>query len=100
MSGIRSGLLRAFWAVDRMLGGEQPLSRTERFVAARHPVRLGVGVGVCWTALCTLLPGTQSLDVVVGIAGGILLGALSGFTAGYLRARQQRLQRMLSRNGA
>lgn len=99
MPGIRSGLLRAFWAVDRMLGGEQPLTRAE-FVAARRPVRLGVVVGVCWTAFCTLLPGTQSVDVAVGIAGGILLGALSGFTARYLRARQHRLRQVRLRNGA
>ncbi|SDN39490.1 hypothetical protein [Actinacidiphila guanduensis] len=100
MPGIRSRLLRAFWAVDRMLGGEQPLTRTERFVAARHPVRLGVAVGACWTAFFTLLPGTQSADVVVGVAGGMFLGALSGFTARYLRARQHRLQRIRLRDGA
>jgi hypothetical protein len=99
MPGIRSRLLRAFWAADRALGGERPLTRVERFVAARRPVRLGVVVGVCWTALFTLPPDTQSADVVVGIVGGILLGALSGFTARYLRARQHRLQQTRLRNG-
>jgi hypothetical protein len=93
MSEVGRKLVRAFWAVDRFLGGERPPTRTQKFVA-RHPVLLALLTGTLWAACFLLLPGVQQSDFVVAPVGSFLLGGILGLTALYERRRQRRLRRL------
>lgn len=87
---------RAFWGVDRALGGLERPSRTQQF-AARRPLAVGV-----WMATpVTVLLGVANLDsldtvgdVVLLLGGGLAFGLLFGLTALGERARQRRLRRL------
>lgn len=92
MSDVGQGLVRAFRAVDRLLGGERPPTRTRR-CAARHSVVLGPGSGAVWTAYFPLLPEARSSDLPLASACGALLGAIVGAAAGHEGRRQRRLLR-------
>jgi hypothetical protein len=92
MSGIGRKLARAFWAVDRALGGEQPPTWVQRFTAS-HPLGLALSSGAAWAAFFLLLPDTQPSDLVIGPVGGILLGGIVGLTGRYEKSRQRRLLR-------
>lgn len=85
--------MRAFWAVDRFLGGERPPTRAQKFVA-RHPVLLTLLTGTAWAAYFLLLPGVQQSDFVIAPVGGFLLGGVFGLTALHERLRQRRLRRL------
>jgi len=85
-------LVRGFWALDRRIGGNRPPTRFERF-AGRHPLAPAVAIGLLFLALIAAPPGTQTVDVEVGIVGGALLGLTYYLTAIYERARQRRLIR-------
>ncbi|MEV6995667.1 hypothetical protein AB0N87_42190 [Streptomyces sp. NPDC093228] len=93
MSETRRRLVRAFWAVDRLLGGERPPTRTQKF-AARHPVVLSLLAGAVWAAYFLLLPDVQPSDYVIAPIGGFLLGGIFGLTALHERHRQRRLRRL------
>ncbi|MFF4832162.1 hypothetical protein [Streptomyces sp. NPDC001315] len=93
MSRAGRRVVRAFWAVDRFLGGERPPARTQKF-AARHPVLLTLLAGTVWAVYFLLLPGVQPSDFVIAPVGGLLLGGILGLTALYERARQRRLRRL------
>ncbi len=88
--------IRAFWGVDRTLGGLEPPSRSQQF-AARRPVAVGV-----WMATpVTVLLGVANLDdldtvsdVLLLLGGGLAFGLIFGLTALGERARQRRLQRL------
>ncbi|MGW0964645.1 hypothetical protein [Streptomyces sp. NPDC002516] len=93
MSETKQRLVRAFWAVDRFLGGERPPTRTQKFTA-RHPVVLALLTGSVWAAYFLLLPDVQPSDYVIAPTGGLLLGGVFGLTALYERHRQRRLRRL------
>lgn len=93
MSEVGRGLVRAFWAVDRVLGGERPPTRAQKFLA-RHPVSLTLVTGTVWAAYFLLLPEVQSSDYVIAPVGAFLLGGVLGLTALYERRRQSRLRRL------
>jgi hypothetical protein len=92
MPKILRALVRGFWALDRYMGGNQPPTRFQRFVG-RHPLTPAVAIGLLFLALLATPPGTQTVDVEVGIACGALLGLTYYLTAIYERARQRRLIR-------
>ncbi|MER6080768.1 hypothetical protein [Streptomyces sp. NPDC001833] len=93
MSATRRILVRAFWAMDRLLGGERPPTRTQKFTA-RHPVVLSLLTGAVWAAYFLLLPDVQPSDYVIAPIGGFLLGGIIGLTALHERHRQHRLRRL------
>ncbi|MCM2425031.1 hypothetical protein [Streptomyces sp. RKAG337] len=93
MTGIGQVVVDGFWAVDRALGGDQPPACSQRFAAA-HPLGLALFTGISWAVFFLLLPNTQPLDVVIGLAGGVFLGGLFGLTGLYERCRQRRLVRL------
>jgi hypothetical protein len=59
-----------------------------------HPLVPAVAIGLLFLALVTATPGTQTVDVEVGIAFGALLGLTYYLTAIYERARRRRLIRL------
>jgi hypothetical protein len=85
--------VRAFWTVDRLLGGERPPTRTQKFVA-RHPVILSLLAGAAWAAYFLLLADVQPSDYVIAGIGGVLLGGIFGLTALSEGRRQRRLRRL------
>ncbi|MGW2716553.1 hypothetical protein [Streptomyces sp. NPDC001492] len=93
MSETGRKLVRAFWAVDRLLGGERPPTRTQKF-AARHPVLLSLLAGAVSAAYFLLLPDVQPSDYAIAPIGSLLLGGIFGITALYERRRQRRLRRL------
>ncbi|WP_037624157.1 hypothetical protein [Streptomyces aureus] len=99
MSETRRRLGRAFWAVDRLLGGERPPTRTQKF-AARHPLVLSLLTGAVWAVYFLVLPDVQPSDYVIAPFGSLLLGGIFGFTALYERRRQRRLRRLGLWNGS
>ncbi|MFF4542409.1 hypothetical protein [Streptomyces aureus] len=99
MSDTRQRLGRALWAVDRLLGGERPPTRTQKF-AARHPFVLSLLTGAVWAVYFLVLPDVQPSDYVIAPFGGLLLGGIFGFTALYERRRQRRLRRLGLWNGS
>lgn len=99
MSDIGRKLVRAFWVVDRFLGGERPPSRTQKF-AARHPLLLTLLAGTGCAAYFLVLPGVQPSDFVIAPVAGFLLGGIFGLTALYERCRQRRLRRLGLWNGS
>ena len=99
MSETRRRLVRAFGAVDRLLGGERPPTRTQKF-AAQHPVVLSLLAGAVWATYFLLLPDVQSSDYVIAPIGSLLLGGIFGLTALHERRRQRRLRRLGLWNGS
>ncbi|MFF9128450.1 hypothetical protein ACF09J_35295 [Streptomyces sp. NPDC014889] len=93
MSETRRRLVRAFWTVDRLLGGERPPTRTQKFTA-RHPVILSLLTGAVWATFFLLLPDVQPSDYVIAPIGSLLLGGIFGLAALYERRRQRRLRRL------
>ncbi|MEV7279823.1 hypothetical protein [Streptomyces sp. NPDC093111] len=83
---------RGFRAVDRFLGGNQPPTRFQRF-AARRPLAPAAAPGLLFFAVVAATPGTQLVDVMVGIAFGAALSLTYYVTAICERARQRRLIR-------
>jgi xanthine/uracil permease len=95
MSGVDGRLVRAFWAADRALGGQRPPGKTQRWFAARHPVRLALTTSICWAAFFLLFSDdVQLADLVIGLPAGIVASAIIGLMAHYEKLRQQRLRRL------
>jgi len=95
MSDRDSALVRAFWAVDRALGGQRPPGRAQRWFEARRPVRPAVTTGACrlgFLLWCT--DDVQLADRVVGLPVAVAPCVLIGWPASYERARQERLRRL------
>jgi hypothetical protein len=87
---------RAFWGLDRALGGLERPTRTQQ-LAARRPFAVGVGT----TASAAVLLGVANFDSVDTVddvltlgGGGLGFGLVFGLTALGERARQRRLQRL------
>lgn len=96
MPTLQDNLKRAFWSVDRMLGGQQSPTRSQRF-SARHPLGIGVGMGMPVAILCVAaeLEDHASLGEALITGGmGAALGIIFGLTALGERYRQRRLQRL------
>ncbi|WP_327429510.1 hypothetical protein [Streptomyces sp. NBC_01236] len=96
MPALQNKLKRAFWSVDRVLGGQQPPTRFQRFTA-RHPLGVGMCVGAPIVTLCVAesLAQHDSLgDMAIGAGLGAALGAVFGLTSLGERHRQRRLQRL------
>ncbi|MEU8757706.1 hypothetical protein [Streptomyces sp. NPDC048659] len=92
MSKTSRSLVRGFWALDRFLGGNRPPTSVQRFVA-RHPLVPAAGIGLAFLALVAAAPGTQGVDVQVGLTFGAFLGLTYYVTAKAEAARQRRLVR-------
>lgn len=56
-------LARWFWRLDRAMGGDA-VPQKGRLLAARHPIRVGVGVGVFMGALLLMI------RIAVGVMPG------------------------------
>ena len=87
---------RAFWSIDRALGGLEQPTRTQQF-AARRPVAVGVGTAAPAAALLGVanLDSVDTVgDVMLLLGGGSAFGLVFGLTALGERARQRRLQRL------
>ncbi len=83
-------LARAYWAVDRALGGQRPPTRSQMF-AARRPLVVWLVAGIVWWGLfIILLEG----DVLPALGIGVLLGGLLAMFARIERGRQRRLVRL------
>ncbi|MFF3610514.1 hypothetical protein [Streptomyces sp. NPDC002580] len=96
MPTAQDRLKRAFWSVDRVLGGQQSPTRSQRF-AARHPLGLGVCIGAPIAILCTAAAlGDHASPGEALIPGGLgaALGVVFGLTAWGERHRQRRLRRL------
>lgn len=88
---------KAFWALDRALGGQRRPTRFQRW-AGRYPVRAGLCVGLptaLFFALFLVLVAeeTRAADLFVAAALGLLPGAVLGLTVASERLRQYRLKR-------
>ncbi|MGK5497984.1 hypothetical protein [Streptomyces sp. URMC 125] len=90
---------RAWWAVDRILGGEQRPTRFQRFIA-RHPLGVGLTVGAPPAGISTALSEGSTVDTVIGVCFGGALGVVFGLTALSERHRQRRLLRLGRWNGS
>ena len=96
MPALQDKLTRAFWSVDRMLGGQEPPTRSQRF-SARHPIGIGVctGVPIAILGAATTLEDHGSWgDVLIAGGFGAAIGIVFGLTALGERYRQRRLQRL------
>lgn len=96
MPALQDKLKRAFWSIDRIFGGQQPPTRSQRF-SARHPLAIGLCIGVPIAALSSAAAlGDHQSSGEVLLAGGLgaALGAVFGLTALGERYRQRRLQRL------
>ncbi|MGW5169857.1 DUF6404 family protein [Streptomyces nodosus] len=91
-------LAGAFWALDRVLGGQRRPTRFQNWVG-RHPIKAG---------LCTALPPTlfftfffwlvsdeeESDNLLFAVIGGLVMGLVFGLVAASERLRQRRLKRL------
>ncbi|MGY3202563.1 hypothetical protein [Streptomyces sp. TE5632] len=94
MAKQRRSLAEAFWALDRVLGGQQPPTRLQQWVA-RHPVGAGLCMAVPFTLLFWLMaeegePGPFLFAVLCGLP----IALVFGLTAFLERLRQRRLRRL------
>lgn len=87
---------RAYRKIDRLLGGDEPPTRTQEF-AARRPAFIGLCAGLVTLAACLLLSLGGDDSGATSVAYSLLFGALMGglFTAVCFaeRKRQARLNR-------
>jgi hypothetical protein len=96
MVALQDKLKRAFWSVDRILGGQQPPTRSQRF-SARHPLAIGLCTGVpvaVLSAAAGLARHDSPGEILIGGGVGAALGAVFGLTALGERHRQRRLRRL------
>ncbi|MEW2154711.1 hypothetical protein AB0950_05350 [Streptomyces sp. NPDC007189] len=87
---------RAYWAVDRALGGERPPTRSQMF-AARRPLVVAVVAGLFSSGLFLL---ASEGDVLPALGMGVLLGGWFAMFARLERGRQRRLVRRGLRESA
>lgn len=94
MAKQRRSLAEAFWALDRVLGGQQPPTRLQQWVA-RHPVGAGLCMAVPFTLFfCVTAPEGEPGSLLFAVIFGLLMGLLFGLTAVLERLRQRRLRRL------
>ncbi|MGW4666922.1 hypothetical protein [Streptosporangium sandarakinum] len=90
---LRGWLVRGFWRLDAMLGGDAEPGRSQIFTA-RHPVKMGVRVGAAMGALCAVLlalsPGGWGWDEVGILCAGIVLYSAFMTGMGFWERRRQR----------
>jgi len=93
VADTRRKLAHAWWAIDRILGGQQRPTRFQRFIA-RHPLGVGLTVGTPLAGILAALSEGSTGDMVVGVCFGGAFGAVLGLTALSERYRQRRLLRL------
>ena len=88
---IKGGdLARAYWAFDRVLGGQRPPTRSLTFAAWR-PLVVWLVAGVFfWGLFLLVFEG----DVLLALGMGVLLGGWFAMFARFERGRQRRLVRL------
>ncbi|MBL3668831.1 hypothetical protein JL475_23100 [Streptomyces sp. M2CJ-2] len=85
---------KAFWALDRVLGGQQRPTRLHQWVA-RHPVGTGLCTAVPFTLFFWLTaPEGEPDSLLFTVIFGLLMGLVFGLTAVLERLRQRRLKRL------
>ncbi|WP_255310890.1 hypothetical protein [Streptomyces viridosporus] len=91
---------RAFWALDRALGGRRRPTRLQRW-AARHPVRTGLYLAVPFTLFFWMVSPEGEPDAFLfAVPGGLLVGSCIGFFVFLERLRQRRLERLGTGDGS
>ncbi|MER0245293.1 hypothetical protein AAHZ94_25590 [Streptomyces sp. HSW2009] len=97
MAERRQRRTRAVGAVgvfDRALGSHKPPTSTQRW-AARHPLRVGLVVGVPFALFCWFVsPHSHLGDLLVSTLGGAVLGGFFVGVAFLERYRQRRWRRL------
>ncbi|WP_374985368.1 hypothetical protein [Streptomyces fradiae] len=96
MAKWRRSLAQGFWALDRVMGGEEVPTRLQRQVA-RHPIAAGFCVAAPFAVLFLLLsPEVGPGEFLIAALFGLLLWLVFGLTAAAerLRLRQRRLRRL------
>ncbi|MFD9972829.1 hypothetical protein [Streptomyces sp. NPDC059017] len=88
----------AFWALDRVLGGQRRPTRFQKWVG-RHPTKAGLCVGtpaaLFYVLFFVMLSDEAELeDILVATLFGLSLGLIFGLTAASERLRQRRLKRL------
>ncbi|MCX4858335.1 hypothetical protein [Streptomyces canus] len=91
-------VVNAFWALDRVLGGQKRPTQFQKWVG-RHPIKAGVWVGgpaaLFFSLFFLMLSDEAELeDVLVAALFGLFLGLVFGLTAASERLRQHRLKRL------
>lgn len=99
MEKQRRSLGEAFWALDRVLGGQQPPTRVHQWVA-RHPVMFGLCMSVPFSLFFAMIGSEEEFSGLFAMVGGLFMGSLFGLFAFLERLRQRRLRRLGLWDGA